>query len=43
MSAVTPEEIQGLDLYLLTAPKIKYFSSESVFLETDMLTYSNDM
>lgn len=45
MSAITPEEIQALDLYLLTAaPKIKYFSSEPVFPKTNMLTYhSNDM
>lgn len=34
MSAVTPEEIQGLDLYLLTAPKIKYFSIAALTLFT---------
>lgn len=34
MLAVTPEEIQGLDLYLLTAPKIKYFSIAALTLFT---------
>lgn len=34
MSAVTPEEIQGLDLYLLTAPKIKCFSIAALTLFT---------